>query len=184
MEKVKCTQCGTENYTNSKYCVRCGYELSKIQTVEPTQTVLKSTTTKQDRKKKIISTTVGMICFALAYYGVQQLFFPSFDKQLVKIADELNKTCPVMIDQYTRWDNIMPLPNNSFQYNYTIIGNSKSEINLDTAKKYIKPNIINNVKKNPDLKFFRDHKTTLIYNYRDKNGEFVLNFSVTPDMYE
>ncbi len=53
-----------------------------------------------------------------------------------------------------------------------------------TVKKYIEPGIINNVKTSNDLKVYRDNKTTMIYNYRDKNGVFVLKLSVTPDMYE
>ena len=60
----------------------------------------------------------------------------------------------------------------------------KAEINLDTVKKYFEPGLINNVKTNPDLKTYRDNKTTMIYSYRDKKGEFVVKFSVTPDMYE
>jgi len=89
-----------------------------------------------------------------------------------------------MIDQYTRLDNAMALPNNSFQYNYTLINIDKSEVNLDTVKKYIEPNIINNVKTNPDLKIYRENKTTMIYNYRDKNGIFVVRIAVTPEMYK
>lgn len=81
-------------------------------------------------------------------------------------------------------DNAIALPNNSFQYNYTIISNEKSEINLDTAKKNIEPGIINRVKTDPDLKFFRDRKVTMIYNYCDRNGVFVVKYSVTPDMYK
>ena len=89
-----------------------------------------------------------------------------------------------MVDQYTRLDNALALPENIFQYNYTLVNITQSEINLDTVKKYIEPSIINNVKTSPDLKIYRDNKTTMIYNYRDKNGVFVFKLSVTPDMYE
>ena len=89
-----------------------------------------------------------------------------------------------MIDQYTRLDNTVAFPNKSFQYNYTLINMDKSEVNLDTVKKYIEPGIINNVKTNPDLKIYRENNTTMIYNYRDKNGVFVLKIAVTPEMYK
>jgi len=42
---------------------------------------------------------------------------------------------------------------------------------------------INNVKTNPDLKIYRDNKVTMAYNYKDKNGIFVLKISVTPGLY-
>lgn len=89
-----------------------------------------------------------------------------------------------MVDQFTRLDNSVALPDNSFQYNYTLVEVTKDEVIIDTVKKYIEPNILNTVKTNPDLKFFRDNKTTLIYNYKDMNGEFVHKFSVTPEMYQ
>lgn len=89
-----------------------------------------------------------------------------------------------MVDQYTRLDNAVALPDNAFQYNYTLVDIIQSEVNLDTVRKYIEPGIINNVKTNPDLKIYRDNKTTMVYYYKDKNGVFVFKLAVTPKMYE
>jgi hypothetical protein len=52
-----------------------------------------------------------------------------------------------------------------------------------TVNKYIRPGIIENVKNGPELREFRKNKITLDYNYFDKNGEFVTQISVTPEMY-
>lgn len=142
-------------------------------------------TEDQNKRKITIGTVVGIITFGLAYFGVQQVFFKeaTFDKAMMEAASELNKTCPIMVDQHTRLDNAAALPNNIFQYNYTLINLNKSEVNIDTVKKYIEPGLINNVKTNPDLKVYRDNKVTMAYNYRDKNGIFVLKINVTPDLY-
>jgi hypothetical protein len=75
------------------------------------------------------------------------------------------------------------MPNNIVQYNYTLVNLDKYEVNIDTVIKYIKPGLINNVKTNPDLKAYRDNKVTMAYNYKDKNGVFVLKINVTPDLY-
>lgn len=146
---------------------------------------MEQTTETKDKKKKTIGMVVGIIAFGLSYFAVQQIFFkpPSFDKVMMQAASELNKTCPIMVDEYTRLDNAVALPDNIFQYNYTLVNITKEEVNLDTVKKYIEPGIINNVKTNPDLKIYRDKKTTMSYYYKDKNGEFVHKFSVTPDQY-
>lgn len=186
MEKVNCTSCGMENPTNSKYCSRCGYELPKIKTEivnEPVQQQVKKT---NEKSKKIVGIVAGVIAFGLTYYGVQQLFLkpPSIDKVMMQAASELNKTCPIMIDPYTRLDNAIAMPDNSFQYNYTMVNVGKSEVNIDTIKKSNEPRIINNVKTDPNLKIYRDNKTTMIYNYLDKNGVFVFKISVTADMYQ
>ncbi len=92
--------------------------------------------------------------------------------------------CPIMVDQETRLDNAIALPENSLQYNYTLVNIESTEVNPDTVKKYIEPGIINLVKSSPDMKIYRDNKTTIIYNYRDKNGVFILKLVVTPEMYQ
>ena len=135
--------------------------------------------------KTTLGAIVGVVVFGLSYFAVQQLFFKpvSFDKAMMQAASEINKTCPIIVDKDTRLDNVVALPENVFQYNYTLVNLDKSEVNIDTVKKYIEPGIINNVRTHPDLKPYRDNKVTMAYNYRDKDGEFVLKISVTPDMY-
>ena len=183
MENLYCNNCGADNKLNAKYCSQCGYELTRIN-ADASDSKLVSDSPKSNRGK-VLGSIFGVIAFGVAYFAIQQIFFkaPSFDKVLVSTASEINKTCPIMVDEYTRLDNALALPNNTFQYNYTLINISKTEVNIDTVKKYIEPGIINGIRTSPDLKFFRDNKTTMVYNYRDKNGEFVHKLSVTPDMY-
>jgi hypothetical protein len=140
-------------------------------------------TEKKGNTQKIIGVVAGIVFFAIAYYGVQQFFKPGFDKTLMEVASELNKTCPIMVDQDTRLDNAVALPGKIFQYNYTLVNYEKSQINIDTVRKYVQPNIVNTVRTNPDMKHFRDNKVTMDYHYKDKNGVFVLKISVTPDQY-
>lgn len=186
MDKVKCTNCGASNELNFKYCMQCGYELpkSKIEPVETEEKRPKSS--EQGNKKKLLGLVFGIIAFAVAYWGVQQIFFspPSINKMMMQEASEINKTCPIMVDQYTRLDNVLASPPKSFQYNYTLVNLTKSDVNLDTIKKYVEPAILNNVRTNPDMKTLRKNKVTMIYYYKDKNGNFVYKYTVTPDMYQ
>lgn len=147
---------------------------------------METTNNTKKKNKKIIGISVAIVVFWISYYISQQIFSQemSFDKNMVEVANEINKNCPIMVDQYTQLDNAMTLPGNIFQYNYTLITITKDEVDLDTVKRYIEPGIINNVKTNPDLKLYRDHETTLNYYYKDRNGEFVHKISVTPDMYK
>ncbi|MBE2289993.1 MAG: hypothetical protein IAE95_10585 [Chitinophagaceae bacterium] len=124
---------------------------------------------------------------SISSYFAQKMFTPrppSFEKALVAAANEMNKMCPMMVDQSTRLDNTMVMPGNAFQYNYTIIDVEKAEVKLDTVRKYLEPVIIANVKNNSDMKLQREHKTTLIYKYKDKNGLEIYTLKVTPDMYQ
>lgn len=172
---------------NARYCSACGYELPKpANETAPLPSPSSATKRSPESRKKLIGAISGIIGACIGSVVMQKVFFapPSFDKQLMAAASELNKTCPIMADQYTRLDNAVALPDNVFQYNYTIVTNDKSEINTDTVKKYMEPGIINNIRTSPSLKFFREHKTTLVYSYRDKNGAFAWKITVTPDMYQ
>jgi uncharacterized membrane protein YvbJ len=185
MEKLICTHCGTENKTKSNYCYNCGYKLPQIN--NNLNVALVQPITKKSNKNIIIwGIIISIIVLGLSFFGIQQIFFkpPYIEKLMMITASELNKTCPIMVDKYTRLDNAVAMPDNSFQYNYTLVTLTKAEVNIDTARKYIEPGIINNIKTNPDLKYYRDNKITMIYSYRDKNGEFVMKFSETPDKYK
>ncbi len=186
MEKVKCPNCEAENLSNSKYCSRCGHAMPTFVVNKPEESVIPQTNASTDKKKKAIGAVVGVLAFFASYFAVQYFFFspPTFDKVMMAAASEINKTCPIMVDQVTRLDNAIALPENSLQYNYTLVNIESTEVNPDTVKKYIEPGIINLVKSSPDMKIYRDNKTTIIYNYRDKNGVFILKLVVTPEMYQ
>jgi hypothetical protein len=136
--------------------------------------------------KKQIGGIIGSIIGAAVVALIFQLdvFSPSFDKVLMDTASSLNENCPIMVDKETRLDNVMGLPDNVFQYNYTLVNWNIDSIDIIEFEKSIQPQILNNVKTNPDLATFRDNRTTLDYNYRDKNGVFVTRISITPADYE
>jgi hypothetical protein len=180
MKNITCENCGVVNAGNHKYCQGCGYKLPKIET----ENTMETDTLSKSKQKIKWSGIFSAIVAVLLLLWIQQLFNPSFDKQLAAFANEYNKICPMMVDVETQLDNILPLPKKTIQYNYRLINLTVEEVVLDTVKKYLEPTIIATIKTQPDMKFLRDNKTTFIYNYRDKNGIFVWKLSVTPDMYE
>jgi hypothetical protein len=156
MENVNCNNCNSENPTTSKYCSRCGYELPKIKFDNLTDILQQKKPEKKDKKKQLLGTVVGMIFFGLSYIAVQQLFFktPSIDKVMMEA------------------------------YNYTLVNIDKATADTLGMKNYIEPNVINSVKTNPQMKFQRDHNTTMNYYYKDKYGVYLFVVSVTPDKYK
>lgn len=186
MEKIICATCGADNATTSKYCLRCGYELPKTEQQEPKEAPEKQTTDKKENRKKITGIIAGAIVFGISYFAVQQLFFkpPSYDKVMMEAANELNKTCPVMVDAETRLDNTIALPENIFQYNYTLVNVEKESITaIEDMKNYLEQKIINDVRTNPQMQFQRNHGTTMNYQYKDKNGVNLFLISITPEKY-
>jgi hypothetical protein len=140
---------------------------------------------------KIIGPLIGGILgFAIVTFLVVKMFHghssgaeEGINKDLVEVANELNKSCPMMVDSITRLDNAVALPNNIFQYNYTLISIRKTDLNPEELRMRLEPGMTNTIRTNPQLKYFSDRKVTMAYNYNDKNGEFVLNIPITPDKY-
>lgn len=140
---------------------------------------------KTTNSKRLIGSVVGAVAGLLIAFVIQQQFFktPTFDKMLMKVASELNENCPIMVDAETRLDNAVTLPDKVFQYNYTLINLHIDSINIPDFEEYMKPQILNNVKTNPDLKLFRENEVTMSYYYKDSKGAFVSKITISPDQY-
>ncbi len=108
----------------------------------------------------------------------------SFDKQLMAIASDLNKSCPIMVDENTRLDNTVAGSGKTFIYSYTLVNWSIQDINITELRDYLQPRIINIAKTSEEMKVFRENNVTLQYIYSDKAGIFVIDFKVTPDDYK
>lgn len=101
-----------------------------------------------------------------------------------KEINEINKSCPRMINSDTRFDNIVLLPDNVVQYNYTTINNTKDEINIEEYIKDATPIYINQLKTHPLLEVFKENNTVIAYNYVDKNGVHICTITITPEKYK
>jgi hypothetical protein len=179
-----CSNCEAENEINSKYCSVCGYKLPILEN-QKMKTESEQTKVTKPKRKFDLKTAIGFIVgFIIMFFVTQSFFKPSVDKQLADFASEFNKNCPMNLDEYTTLKNAVALPNKTIQYNYILVGVDKSQINLDTIKKYVYPGVLQNIKTNPDMKLFRDSKVTFNYYYTDKNGVYVDKYVIRPEMYE
>ena len=141
---------------------------------------------QKENGKKMIGLIVGIAVFALTSFGVKKFFFasPTFDMAMMEAASELNKSCPIMVDSETRLDNAVAMPNNVFQYNYTLVKLSRDEVDTALVHENLDLSIINNVKTSPDLKIYRDNNVTMAYYYKDKDGQYLLRLNVSPELYK
>ena len=134
--------------------------------------------------QKTISVVIGVVFAILAFFAVQQFFkSPTLNKELVKLASDMNRTLPMMVDSETRLDNTTAYPNNTFRYTYTLVNIDKESIDIIGFKKLLEPHIINELKANPQMQWQRDNKVTLDYYYKDKNGIHLFTITVKPEQY-
>lgn len=103
---------------------------------------------------------------------------------LHEVSEEINKKCPMIIDKDTKLNNTVVLSNKTIQYNYTLVNLEKENTDVEVLEKEFTPLLLKDVKTNPGLKPFRDRGVTLSYYYKDKNGDFIMNYKVTPELYK
>ncbi len=141
---------------------------------------------EKSNKSNQLKTIIGVAVGILTYFLVQQFLLapPSLDKVLMNAASEINKSLPIMVDSETQLDNTIALPNNIFQYHYTLINNTVDEIDIEEMENGLKQMLANNMRNNPDMKTFRENNVTMNYMYKDRNGNFITKISITPSEYK
>lgn len=184
MQTNTCNNCECKNRITNKYCTDCGYELPKIE-VQPVVELQPVKSNKKVVWSVIVGAIVGVAAMVVAVNMVQKIFMkPSLNTVMLHAASELNKSCPLFVDSETRLDNVTTLPNDIFQYNYTLVNLEVGNIDTLGMKEALEPNILNIVKTNPDMKFVRDNKATLSYYYKDKNGKYVCRILMPYERYK
>jgi hypothetical protein len=116
-----------------------------------------------------------------------EYFYPkseSINEKLGLMANEMNKKAPIVVDKDTRFDNVNALLDKTVQFNYTLINHLKKDIDINQLKINLRLPILNNIKTNPDLKFFTDNKVTMEYVYRDKVGVSLFKLQFKYDDYK
>jgi flagellar biosynthesis/type III secretory pathway M-ring protein FliF/YscJ len=136
---------------------------------------------EQGKKKIVVQVVIFIVAFALAFFGTKYVMssFKSSNPELEKAVTEMNKQCPQVIDNETRLDSASTF-DNTFQYNYTLINFAKGDPKLDveTVKKAIRASAQENFDVNPAMKTFREKDVSLKYNYKDKTGKDIFDFTI------
>ena len=135
--------------------------------------------------KTMLGIGFGVIMAAiLQQFIIPHFFSPSIDSQLMSWSSEINKNCPFMVDSETRLDNTLGGVGKSITYNYTLVNLTKDEIDIAYAESILKPQILNNIKTNPDMKLLRDNDVSFIYNYSDKSSVRITTIKFAPSDYK
>ena len=108
---------------------------------------------------------------------------PVQKNQVERLAASINFKCPFMVDVDTRMDSVQILPDSTFQYNYTLVNQSKDKLDIPGLTNYIGPRLLHDARNSSTMKLHRDHHLSLVFYYRDRNGEFVLQIVLEPEDY-
>jgi hypothetical protein len=108
---------------------------------------------------------------------------PEKANTLASATEIINSRCPEMVDVESRLDSVLFSDEGHLAYYYTLLERDKININPAAFNAYLLPGIIDNIRTNPDLRMHRDSSVTMVFNYRDRQGEFITEFLVGPGRY-
>ena len=149
-------------------------------------------TNNSTNRKKYLPLILGVGVFVIGFFATQYFLSSSeeakiaTEKALVNAATEINKQCPMMVDENTRLQSVMTLPNNTLQFSYILVNVVLIDVSddLESMKETLKSGHITDLKNNQDLEVFRKNKTTMVYYYYDRDGNSILEITITPDLYQ
>jgi|LFRM01.2.fsa_nt_gb hypothetical protein len=108
----------------------------------------------------------------------------AINKKLAEMALNLNESAPVMLNDFTRFDNAAVTDDNVFQYNYTVLNTQ----NPDSLIKEVESSLIENIKQefntNPQLLFFKENNVSIEYVYNDENRQVIRRIQIDSSNYK
>ena len=107
---------------------------------------------------------------------------PWIPKDLASTAEQMNSKCPEMVDPESRLDSVILLQE-TLSFYYTLPSKDKTGVGANAFRAFLMPGIIDNIRTNPRMEMFRDSSITMTFNYRDRSGELITEFSVEPELY-
>jgi len=120
--------------------------------------------------------------FAIAFAGTQfaMSFFRGGNSKLKAVAQDLNKKGPQLIDSETRIDSTTAA-GDTLVYHYTLVNLTKQDttVNFEGAKAYIQKQAQANFDTNTKMNELREMKVKLKYEYSDKKGQPLFDFTIT-----
>ncbi|WP_291587696.1 hypothetical protein [Bacteroides sp.] len=101
-------------------------------------------------------------------------------------SQEVNKQCPMTIDEMTRMDSTSYTGgDNTFTYYYTLTGTADDPAIAETTQKQLAESLPEIIKNTDDLKIYREMDVTMLYVYlSDKTHKELFRVKITPDLYK
>jgi len=104
-------------------------------------------------------------------------------KKIEKIVDELNKRCPIQIDQTIRLDSCEAIPEKTIKYNYTFLFIDATRIDKEEFETQMFDYILYNTQINKDTSELREMNAMYLYSCKDEKGNLLGEIQIGPEDY-
>jgi hypothetical protein len=136
--------------------------------------------------KKLFITLILAFAFILQSQA-QELTF----KIIQEVANSITEaSCPVMIDNDTRFDKCSALQNENggivIQYNYTLVNVLREDFTvsqIEAIKSSMETKLAKSIRSSEAMDVIRQNKVIVSYLYYDKNHIIFMLIKITPDKY-
>jgi hypothetical protein len=105
-------------------------------------------------------------------FNLYSIYFSESDESLQSEIEFSNKSLPIMIDDETRLDK-MALKDRNIYYYYSMMQNDKSEMDINYFSVMLRKNLIEHACKDKVIQKLMKQNRKVIYDYKDKNNNFV-----------
>lgn len=142
---------------------------------------------EKKRKNKLLIRKIIKIVFVLVLIFLIQHFYvrnKMVGDEITPLVTNYNDACPIMISDDIRMESVNSLPENTVQYDFTLVRIIKESIDVNALKKSVEKEILSTSKTNPSLEAFRSNSTTVVYVYRDNNQKMLFKVVLTPEQYQ
>jgi len=109
---------------------------------------------------------------------------PAQLSQIERLAKSINYKCPFMVDPDTRMDSVFFPNDTTFQYDYTLIKVDQEDVDIRGLTTFIGSQLLETVQTSSTMQVHRDSKLNLVFNYRDRKGDFVTQIVIKPEHYQ
>ncbi len=105
-------------------------------------------------------------------------------KDLNQVADVLNASTPIEMDEHTIFIKASVTNDNTFQYWYQVVNTSTPELLLEGVDKQIRSQIKEAFEIDKRLQVFVKHNTPIEYIYLNEDGETLTIIEIMPEDYK
>lgn len=109
----------------------------------------------------------------------------SKEKMFGRIAREMTAKCPRAINEFTRLDSVVYLPDGNInRYYYTLTGDADNALSIEANRKEMEAALTGEVVNSMDLKEYKEYHVTIEYIYfSDKEKTVLFQQKITPAEY-
>jgi hypothetical protein len=107
----------------------------------------------------------------------------ALNRQLNRMALELNESTPVMMNPYIRFDGASVLEDNVFQYRYTVLNTDNPDSLVLSGLPLLRETIQSEYETNPRLRVFKENNVVVEYMYMSEENRTIHSLRVNPEEY-